>query len=182
MISEDSKKIGNKNSKAGKPKGKEQRARMTKEQREYYILYIYRHILRRIGTNEIWEKIQEDGFEYHERTFHNLVAEARSRLVDQAEIVMETELDKAIKHLEELFFSALDGGDLKTALAVRREWSETLGLKQDKVVVVQDLSKKAIEEELGDLLPGLELKQLEELEQNVPNNISKKAKILPKDS
>jgi hypothetical protein len=156
--------------------------RMTKEHKLYFIHVIYRKLLLRINPEEIWNFfLSEDmvpAFLWSRRTYDNLYAQARKQLKARKEIIVDLELDKAIKQLEELFYTAWEKGDLKTALMVRREWSETLGLKQDRVVVYQDLTEKEIHKELRELGLG---PKLDKLLQNKPpeqkNILQKGAKM-----
>lgn len=138
--------------------------RMSVSQKQYFTYVIYNQKLKNVSDERVWKIFQrgelDPQWNWTRRTFDILLSRAKQQLKVRKVIKLGDELDKALKHLEGLFFDAWKDNDIKAALMVRREWSETLGIKEAKVVVYKDMSAKEVESELDKLIPAAKLEEL----------------------
>jgi len=72
---------------------------------------------------------RETDWNVSDRQVYTYIDRALTRYVEESKVVKEAELGKAMVRLGLLFSRSMDIQDYKTALAIQKEISETLGIK-----------------------------------------------------
>lgn len=149
---------------------KRNRGPLPKREKEAALAGIITSLISRRDPAEAKARLIAEGKSKH--TAASLVKEAQKRIALAADHDLKEELGRARIQLDELFDSALCSGDLKTALATRKELSKILHLYEGSAASALDTDLQTATEALvREHLEGLEITEkglpLEELARGV---------------
>ena len=149
---------------------KRNRGPLPKREKEATLAGIITSLISRRDPAEAKARLIAEG--KSKQTAASLVKEAQKRIALAADHDLKEELGRARIQLDELFDSALLNGDLKTALATRKELSKILHLYEGSAASALDTDLQTATEALvREHLEGLEVTEkglpLEELARNI---------------
>jgi hypothetical protein len=122
--------------------------KITKAEKNRRVQLITKLLCQRLSRGEILQyTTKKTDWDLVDRQIDTYIADATSRLKKQRAYNRDTEFVKLVKALDELYIKAKADKDYRTCLAIVRELSELLNLKEYKPVEIGDLNITQVNQE-----------------------------------